>query len=173
MKLSLAVAFDQNRLIGYNNTIPWQSSKWAHIREQVSKDMSFFKELTTGHPVIMGRTTYLTLPKPLKNRLNIVLSSKHLFDRDEKDFSVKTCNSLKDAIALAAEKDSQACIIGGASVYEQAFPLVDTVYETVFNIKFECGNGNKVYCPPFNLNNWNSEILLCDPVFSITKWVKP
>jgi dihydrofolate reductase len=172
MKLSLAVAFDQNRLIGYNNTIPWQSEKWSHIREQVRKDMLFFKELTIGHPVIMGRTTYLILPKPLKSRLNIVLSNKHTFDHEEKDLSVKTCNSLKEAIALAAEKDSQACIIGGASIYQQAFPLVDVVYQTVFNINCECGYGNKVYCPMFDLTDWSSEILQNDQVYSITKYTK-
>lgn len=172
MKLSLAVAFDQNRLIGYNNTIPWQSEKWIHIRNQVRKDMLFFKEITIGHPIIMGRITYLTLPQPLKNRLNIVLSNKHILDCEEKDFSVKTCNSLKDAILLASEKDSQACIIGGASIYQQAFPFVDTIYQTVFNINCECGYGNKVYCPPFDLKDWSSEILQSDPIYTITKYTK-
>lgn len=151
MKTSVLVACDLNRLIGYNNTIPWHyKQRYPEIQPSVRKDLKFFRSTTVGRPIIMGRTTFRTLPKPLKKRLNIVLSSKYSLDTNDDEYRVITCRNWDEALSVASEHavDDEAFIIGGASVYRQAFDFVDAIYQTTFNIAFQPGLGVKVYCPP-------------------------
>ena len=108
--ISIIAAVARNRAIGYQNKLIY----W------LPNDLKRFKQLTTGHTIIMGRNTYLSLPKgALPNRRNIVLST-----------TVKTipgCDvypSLQDAISHCTA-DEDIYIIGGASVYEQALPMAD------------------------------------------------
>lgn len=150
---TIVVAHDLNRLIGYNNTIPWHyKDQYPEVQPAVKKDLKFFRKLTTGHPVIMGRTTFKTLPRPLKNRTNIVLSTKANFDVVEEDRKVVTCSNWDKAFEVAQEEtlDDEIFIIGGANVYKQALEFVDVIYRTIFNFAFEPGYGNKVYFPSFS-----------------------
>lgn len=112
MSLKIIVAMTQDRVIGKDNQMPW------HIPE----DLAHFKRETTGHSIIMGRKTYLSIGRALPNRQNIVLSRDEAFAG--KDLIVY--HSLAEAIA--AEPD--AFIIGGAAIFEQALPLVDELYIT-------------------------------------------
>jgi len=108
--ITIIAAVAKNRAIGYKNKLIY----W------LPNDLKRFKQLTTGHTIIMGRNTFLSLPKgALPYRRNIVLS------RTQKDFpSCDTYASLKEALAHCTP-DEDVYIIGGASVYKQAMPLAD------------------------------------------------
>ena len=108
--ITIIAAVAKNRAIGYKNKLIY----W------LPNDLKRFKQLTTGHTIIMGRNTFLSLPKgALPNRRNIVLS------RTQKDFpGCDTYASLKEALAHCTP-DEDVYIIGGASVYKQAMLLAD------------------------------------------------
>ena len=108
--ISIIAAVAKNRAIGYKNKLIY----W------LPNDLKRFKALTTGHTIIMGRNTFLSLPKgALPNRRNIVLS------RSQKDFpGCETFPSLEEALQHCAP-DEDIYIIGGASVYRQALKIAD------------------------------------------------
>ena len=108
--INIIAAVANNRAIGFQNKLIY----W------LPNDLKRFKALTTGHTIIMGRNTFLSLPKgALPNRRNIVLS------RSVKEFSgCDVYTSLEEALAHCAP-DEDVYIIGGASVYQQALPLAD------------------------------------------------
>ena len=108
--ISIIAAVARNRAIGFQNKLIY----W------LPNDLKRFKQLTTGHTIIMGRNTFLSLPKgALPNRRNIVLS------RSAKAFpGCDVYASLEEALAHCAA-DEDIYIIGGASVYQQALPLAD------------------------------------------------
>ena len=116
--ISIIAAVARNRAIGYENKLIY----W------LPNDLKRFKALTTGHTIIMGRNTFLSLPKgALPNRRNIVLT------RSQKAFpGCDVFASLEDALAHC-DKDEDVYIIGGASVYRQALPLADRLCLTEIN----------------------------------------
>lgn len=123
--LSLIVAMAKNNAIGKDNDL------LTHI----SPDLKYFKRTTKDSVVIMGYTTFLSLPGgPLKNRTNIVLTRK--------DITIEGCLVINSIEALMAQLptingDKEAFIIGGASIYEQFLPLVDKLYITHVFSEFE------------------------------------
>ena len=108
--ISIIAAVAKDRAIGFENKLIY----W------LPNDLKRFKALTTGHTIVMGRNTFLSLPKgALPNRRNIVLS------RSQKEFpGCETYSSLKEALQHCAP-DEDIYIIGGASVYKQALPIAD------------------------------------------------
>jgi len=108
--ISIIAAVAKDRAIGFENKLIY----W------LPNDLKRFKALTTGHTIVMGRNTFLSLPKgALPNRRNIVLS------RSQKEFpGCETYSSLKEALQHCAP-DEEIYIIGGASVYKQALPIAD------------------------------------------------
>ena len=115
MEINIIAAVAANRAIGYQNDMVYF----------ISEDQKRFKQLTTGHTVIMGRKTFHSLPKgALPNRRNIVLS------RTETDFpNCDVYSSLEEALNhIGAEE--QAFIIGGASLYKEALAIADRLYLT-------------------------------------------
>ena len=116
--ISIIAAVARNRAIGYENKLIY----W------LPNDLKRFKTLTTGHTIIMGRKTFLSLPKgALPNRRNIVLT------RSQKAFpGCDVYTSLEEALAHC-DKDEDVYIIGGASVYRQALPLADRLCLTEIN----------------------------------------
>lgn len=102
----------QNRVIGKDNKMPW------HLPE----DLAYFKRTTTGHSVIMGRKTYLSIGKALPNRKNIVLTRDDTFSAED----AVVYHSLSEAIA----DEPDAFILGGADIFEQALPLAQELYIT-------------------------------------------
>lgn len=116
------VAVGRNGEIGFRGDMPW------HIPE----DLRHFKELTLGHPVIMGRATWLSLPKrPLAGRRNIILSRDARFSAP----GAERAESLEEAIAACPPPEIPV-IIGGASVYESAMPLMTRIYVTRIDADF-------------------------------------
>lgn len=136
MSLSIIVAIADNNAIGMNNNLLW------HIPE----DMKWFRETTTGHRVVMGRNTYLSLPRrPLKNRTNMVIS-------DQPGEQFEGCimaYSLEEARELCPS-DEESFIIGGASIYRQFLPLADKLYVTKVFRAFEAD----AFFPEINPEEW-------------------
>ena len=122
-KISVIAALGRkNRAIGNNDQLLWK----------IPADLKRFKEITRGHPVIMGRKTFQSivsqLKKPLPDRTNIVISRQTYYQPD----GVKTATSLDQALKLATGINNQEIfIIGGQQVYEQVLPLADRLYLTL------------------------------------------
>jgi dihydrofolate reductase len=112
--VSIIVAIAKNGIIGDNNSLLWH----------ISEDMRFFRETTSGHPVIMGRKTYDSLGRPLPKRTNVVISrtTKHIE-------GCTVVGSLEEAIALFP-KEEEVFIIGGAQIYALAMEVADRLYLT-------------------------------------------
>lgn len=122
MIISLIAAMAENRVIGRNNTIPWD----------LPADRKRFKVLTMGHPVIMGRKTYESIGFPLEGRTNIVVTRR----RDYQAAGCLIANDLSSALALAGDAD-EIFVCGGADLYLQALPLADRIYLTVIHRDYE------------------------------------
>lgn len=141
MRKIIIAAVAENRAIGKDGGIPW------HIPE----DLKHFKNKTTGHPVIMGRKTYESLPenfRPLPDRTNIVLTRSDM----EKE-GIKAAESLEEAYSIAEEHGEKAFIIGGASVYEQVLPEADKMILT--EVKREVDGDT--FFPEFDRKKWKEE----------------
>jgi dihydrofolate reductase len=115
VKIALVAAVAENGVIGREGGLPWR----------LPEDLKFFKRLTTGHTVIMGRRTWDELGKPLPNRRNIVVTR----NRSREFPGAERAASLAEALALASG-DDQVFIIGGGEIYRQALPLADRMYLT-------------------------------------------
>jgi dihydrofolate reductase len=106
------VAVDRNLAIGKGGKLPWH----------YSADMKFFKETTIGNAVVMGRHTWLTIKKPLPDRLNIVLSNQ--LDQPAQD-SLVVLSDVQSVLSLARSITGHLFIIGGAKVYESFLPHIE------------------------------------------------
>lgn len=142
MKKSLIVALSQNHVIGRNNKLPWY----------LPNDLKYFKQVTMGMPIVMGRKTYESIGKPLPGRTNIIVTRNQEWSAD----GVRTVHSLEEAFALAesiAEIDgrSELMIIGGDQIYKAALPLVDRMYLTEVHAHVE----GDAYFPTFDKDEWN------------------
>ncbi|WP_199438689.1 dihydrofolate reductase [Vibrio owensii] len=122
MNISLVVAYDKMKGIGKNNQLLWS----------LPADMEWFRLITTGKPVIMGKNTYRSIGKPLKDRTNIVLTS----DLDFEEEGVLVAASIEEAIHLAGES-VEVLIIGGESVFKQFIEMADTLYITEVDAHLE------------------------------------
>jgi dihydrofolate reductase len=134
--ISIIVAIAQNFAIGKNNDLLF------HLPD----DLKRFKQITSGHPVIMGRNTLLSLPKgALPNRRNIVITDnpQETFDRCEMVFSIE------EAIQ-AVKNEKEAFIIGGGMIYRQFFPVAGKLYLTVVHQDFDAD----VYFPEVDYSQW-------------------
>ena len=105
-------AVDRQGAIGKGGKLPWH----------YSADMKFFRETTTGHAVVMGRKTWLTLGKPLKNRLNIVLSRDPNIEPQE---SLIVLSDVDSVLSLNESLTTDLFVIGGAQVYEAFLPRIE------------------------------------------------
>ena len=105
------VAVDRNLAIGKAGKLPWY----------FSADMKFFKETTIGNAVVMGRRTWLTLKKPLKDRMNIVLSGQSNTPID----SVVVLPDVRSVLTVARSLTRDLYVIGGAKVYEAFLPNIE------------------------------------------------
>ncbi|ETD72260.1 dihydrofolate reductase [Pelistega indica] len=116
-RLNIIVAYNQQHVIGKDNTMPWK----------LPADLAYFKQTTMGCPIIMGRKTRDSLGRPLPGRLNIVISRDKNFQAE----GTQTVTSLEEAIAVAkASQAENIFVIGGGQIYQEALPLVHRVYAT-------------------------------------------
>ena len=111
-ELTIIAAASANNVIGFDNKLIWN----------IPKDLKRFKELTQGHSVIMGRKTFESLPSPLPNRRNIVVTR----NIDYSPEGIEVFSSIEDAIYVCKD-DLQPFIIGGGEIYSQTINLVDKI----------------------------------------------
>lgn len=128
MRIALIWAMASNRVIGRDNKLPWY----------LPNDLKYFKQVTTGKPVIMGRKTYDSIGRPLPNRTNIVVTRDAGFQAE----GVKVVHSLDDAIELAEAEclvggSEEVIVMGGAQIYELALPRADRLYVTLVHAEVE------------------------------------
>ena len=130
----------RNRVIGRNNTLPWK----------LPVDMLHFKALTTGHPVIMGRKTFVSLGRPLPNRSNIVITRDPQYAPE----GCRIAHSIDEALHLAAAQlpaaDPLVFVIGGENLYAQMLPRADRLYLTEIEADIE----GDAWFPPFDRRDW-------------------
>ncbi len=138
MKISLIVAIAENNAIGKNNAL------LCHL----PADMKMFRELTTGHTVIMGRKTFESLPNgSLPNRKNIVISNTMPVENNN-NFIV--CSSFEKALEHCQNED-EVFIIGGAQIYAKALDNADCLYITWIKRYFEDAD---TFFPAINFDQW-------------------
>jgi dihydrofolate reductase len=121
--ISLLVAHDPDRVIGVNNELPW------HIPE----DLAYFKKMTMGKAMVMGRKTYESIGKPLPGRLNIIVTRNKEFTAD----GIVVVHDLNEAIEKAKEYADEVMIIGGSEIFKMTLDIADRLYITLIQKKYE------------------------------------
>jgi dihydrofolate reductase len=123
--ISMIVARSRNHVIGRDNQMPWK----------ISADLQFFKRVTMGHPVIMGRKTWESIGRPLPGRRNIVVSR----NADYEPTGAELAQSLDEALNQLSEVP-RVFLIGGEQLFRQAFDKADRLYITEIDINVEGGD---------------------------------
>lgn len=123
--ISMIVARSRNHVIGRDNQMPWN----------ISADLQFFKKVTMGHPVIMGRKTWESIGRPLPGRRNIVVSR----NADLQLTGAEVVNSL-DAALTTLNEFPRVFVIGGEQLFTQAFPQADRLYITEIDMDVDGGD---------------------------------
>jgi dihydrofolate reductase len=137
MNVSIIVAVSRNLVIGKDNQLIWK----------LSADLKRFKDLTTGHTIIMGRKTFDSIGKPLPNRTSIVVTR-------QKDYKIEGCivvNSLEEAFEKVADQE-EVFVIGGGAIYKEALAKANKVYYTKVHKNFE----GDAFFPVIDLKEWES-----------------
>ena len=137
--LSIIVAQAENRAIGLNGDMPWH----------LSGDLKRFKALTMGHPVVMGRRTWESLPKrPLVGRRNIVFSLSEDFAPE----GAEVVRSVNDLLSLLRDSEEEIFIIGGGRIYNMLMPWVNRLYVTWVHKEFPEAD---TFFPVIDLSEFN------------------
>lgn len=141
MNINIIAAIGKNNELGKNNDLIWK----------FKEDMKFFKETTMGHPVVMGRRTFESLPSILPGRENIVISTNNI-NNDK----IKLYKSIKEFLVSYKNHNSDVFIIGGASIYKSFIDIATTLYLTEID---DIEKDADVYFPTFNKEEFNKEII--------------
>lgn len=135
--ITLIAAVAENNAIGKGDQLLW------HLPE----DFKHFKRLTTGHCIIMGRKTFETFPKPLPNRIHIVITHQKGYTKE----GAVVVSSVEEAIEKALVIDPNPYVIGGGEIYAQALPFADMIELTRVHHTFAEAD---VFFPEFNREEW-------------------
>lgn len=133
--INIVVAMAENRVIGRDNQLPWR----------LPKDLAYFKQVTWGHPILMGRRTFESIGRPLPGRRNMVLSRQTDWTAE----NVEVVPSVDAAVTLLAGVQ-QLMVIGGAEVYRQCLPLADKLYITQVHSEIE----GDAFFPELDEQDW-------------------
>ena len=123
--ISMIVARSRNHVIGRDNQMPWK----------ISADLQFFKRVTMGHPVIMGRKTWESIGRPLPGRRNIIVSRNSAYEATGGEL----VGSLDEALNSLSDFP-RVFVIGGEQLFTQAFPKADRLYITEIDMDVEGGD---------------------------------
>lgn len=129
--------------IGSDNQLLWH----------LPRDLKHFKEITSGHPVIMGRKTFESIGRPLPNRTNIVISRKTDWFQE----GVLIVGNIKEAIKFAKKIDENIFIIGGGNIYEQTMDLTDKIEVTLVKANLEADT----FFPKIDEKTWQKTAETC------------
>lgn len=135
MGLSIIVAVAKNGVIGKTNALPWY----------LPAELTYFKQKTMGHPIIMGRKTHESIGRALPGRRNIVITKNADYQASE---GAEVVNALDEAIHKTKDSE-EVFIIGGAEIYKLALPKADKLYLTKVNADTE---GDKIF--EFDEEEW-------------------
>ncbi len=158
MKIIIISAVAQNGVIGRTNgEMPWN----------IKEESRHFKNTTLGYPVIMGRITFETLGKPLKNRLNIVITANPGYSVSFREVII--CGSLAGAIESAEKiNPGKIFIIGGGKIYKQAISLADEMIISIMHFKAE----GDIFFPDISPDKWREISREKRDQFDIITYVK-
>jgi dihydrofolate reductase len=137
VRIVIIAAVGRNGVIGIENRLPWR----------IPEDLARFKRLTMGNAIIMGRSTFESIGRPLPGRTNIVLTRRDDWARD----GVCVAASLEAALNMASEEGQDAFIVGGAEVYEDALEIADRLELTEVDAEPE---GDTIF-PPVDWSLWS------------------
>jgi dihydrofolate reductase len=137
--ISLIWAMDENRAIGKDNKLPW------HLPE----DLKFFKRMTMGHPIVMGRKTHDSIGKPLPGRENIIITRDQHYKRD----GCTVLNTINELLDYANQSQEEIFVIGGAEIFKELIPRADRIYLTLIHHQFE----GDTFFPVFPMDDWKLE----------------
>jgi dihydrofolate reductase len=142
MIISLIVAIGEDGVIGNKNQLPWH----------LPADLKYFKKITSGHTIIMGRKTHESIGKALPNRHNIIITRNINY----KSEGVSVFTNIKEAISVAHSNNETECfVIGGAELFKEAMLYSNKMYITHIHQKFE---GDVYFNPEYS--NWN--LIACE-----------
>nr|AIA12852.1 Dihydrofolate reductase [uncultured bacterium] len=138
MIISMVVAAADNNVIGKDNRLLWR----------LPNDMAFFKNVTWGMPVIMGRKTFQSLGKPLRGRTNIIITANKHFNPGN---GVIVANSIAEAVEQAEATDAKECfVIGGGEIYKQSMGKANRIYMTRVHVS----PSGDAFFPSINESEW-------------------
>jgi dihydrofolate reductase len=135
MRRSLVVAVARNGVIGRDNRLPWR----------LPDDLAYFKRVTMGHPVVMGRRTWQSIGRPLPGRRNIVVSR----NRSLQAPGCTVVGSLEEAWKAAGDAE-EVSVIGGTTLFEETLPIADRIHLTEVEAEVE----GDTFFPPFDRGEW-------------------
>ncbi len=146
-RINLIYARAKNYCIGVDGKLPWH----------LPKEFLWFKKITMGCPVIMGRRTYEDHKSVLPGRLNIVITRQKDYQAVE---GIHLAASLEEAFELAKKESEDIFVIGGVHFFQTAFPFANRVFETVVDAEI----GGDSYIPAFDFSQWqSSELAVSEP----------
>ncbi|MGG0187742.1 dihydrofolate reductase [Bacillus rhizoplanae] len=134
--ISLLVAMDKNRLIGKDNQLPWH----------LPADLAYFKKVTMGHPIIMGRKTFESIGRPLPGRTNIILTRNKNYEME----GCEVIHSIDDVQKMDEQMNEEIFVIGGAEIFKEVLPFADRLYITKIEEVFE----GDTFFPEINYDEW-------------------
>lgn len=138
MIVSCIVAVAHNNVIGKENDIPWY----------LPADLKYFKKITLGHHILMGRKCFQSIGKPLPKRTNIILTRDPFFISS----NCLIARSIEEGLEMAYDNGEEECfIIGGGIVYEQSMQYWDKLYLTEVDLQVD----GDVFFPKINFSDWN------------------
>lgn len=135
MKLAIIVATDEKGLIGRDNDLPWK----------LSADLQYFRKVTMGKPLVMGRTTHESIGRALPGRKNIVVTKNLTYQAE----GCCVVHSVAEAIE-ACDEAEEVMVMGGASLYEQLLPQADRLYLTQVHASLE----GDTWFPDWQRSEW-------------------
>ena len=133
--LNIIAAMTKDRIIGQDFGIPWN----------IPEELAHFKDITMGHPIIMGRTTYEFIKRPLPGRENIVISGELKPIK-----GITLVDNLEDALNIAGKHNADTFIIGGERLYQDTIDIADKLYLSIIKKEY---HGNKFF-PEFEKEDY-------------------
>jgi dihydrofolate reductase len=151
MIISLVAALTRDRVIGYQGRMPWH----------LPAELAYFKKMTLGKPVLMGRRTFEAIGKPLPGRRNLILTR-------QTDLLIPGCEiypTLESALAAVAG-EPELMVIGGSILFEQTLPIADRLYLTFV----DCETPGDAFFPAWNPNDWRETQRTSHPADSANRF---
>ncbi|MEM7466268.1 MAG: dihydrofolate reductase [Pseudomonadota bacterium] len=143
-RINIIVATAANGVIGRDGDLPWH----------ISADLKRFKRITMGHPIVMGRKTFESLPRgPLPGRRNIIVTRQQKYENRTLSKDCLVVDSMSAAITATVSHD-EMMVIGGAALYAEALPVSRRIFLTEVHAEVE----GDVYCPPIERPQWTETL---------------